>query len=491
MSTNLPWAGLVRVSNMGARKPGAENVHTDREQVEDIERGVPKGERLVLLPPELDVSGGRKLEDRPSLLTAVEGVERGQYAGVIVSHLSRLGRNVREQLRAWDRIEAAGGRVIVVREGIDTSTPHGRMVRTIMLAVAEGERETHLERFELRRRVATAAGVWQRRQTPRGYGKDPLTRRLVPDERADEVRSAFRDHAAGVPLIVLARRLGMSPAGVRYMLRNRVYRGELHVGPDSNLTAHEAIVTEDEWLAAQASVTTRPARSGEDVALLAGILRCAGCGHIMSRNNQLRHGGKRVVTYNCHGRMAGGPCRAPASIVARNVDDYVERLALQRLVELHAAAVEEHGLETELETFLLAVSAADVGATAFGAAVRARKQRLEDKRAELSALLARGSHMPAGDPLSFWPMLNADHRNRVLRSLLEAVLVRRAGGAGARMALAERVRVVRYGSGLVDAIASVRGDVARPCEPIAFPASDDPAVLREPLAEHLLERARG
>jgi hypothetical protein len=107
------WAGVVRISHMGSRKAGAENFHADRDQVALIKRAVPPGDRLKMLPPELNVSGGLPLEQRPSLLAAVEGIEAGRYAGIIVGYLSRLGRNVREQLRTYDRVHAAGGRIIV------------------------------------------------------------------------------------------------------------------------------------------------------------------------------------------------------------------------------------------------------------------------------------------------------------------------------------------------------------------------------------------
>jgi DNA invertase Pin-like site-specific DNA recombinase len=102
-----------------------------------------------------------------------------------VSYLSPVGRSVREQLAVWDPVEQAGGRIVVVRERIDTSTPSGRYVRTILLANADRELEEYAERFENLRAWATTAGIWQRRQTPRGYSRDPDTRRLVPDERAD------------------------------------------------------------------------------------------------------------------------------------------------------------------------------------------------------------------------------------------------------------------------------------------------------------------
>src|SRR3954454_19059360 len=231
MMLGSPFAGLVRVSHMGDRRAGASNVHADRDQVMEVTAEAKRmGVSLRILPAELDVSGGRPLKDRPSLREAVEGIERGEYSGLIVAYLSRLGRNVREQLQVWDRVEAAGARIVVVRERIDTSTPSGRYVRTILAANDERELEEYAERFERLRDWATAAGIWQRRQTPRGYRKDATTRRLVFDSRAEETRRAFLRRGAEATISSLARDLSMTPSGVRALLRNRVYLGELRVG---------------------------------------------------------------------------------------------------------------------------------------------------------------------------------------------------------------------------------------------------------------------
>src|SRR5215212_2679620 len=119
-----PWAAVIRVSHMGERRAGAANVHTDREQVEEVTAEAKRlGVPLKVLDPELNVSGGLPLAKRPSLRAAVEGVEKGRYGGIVVAYLSRLGRNTREQLAVWDRVEAAGGRIICIRENVDTSTP--------------------------------------------------------------------------------------------------------------------------------------------------------------------------------------------------------------------------------------------------------------------------------------------------------------------------------------------------------------------------------
>jgi DNA invertase Pin-like site-specific DNA recombinase len=487
------WAGIVRVSFVGTR--AGDRFHADEDQVADIERAIAgmRGATVEMLPPELDVSGGLPLEQRPSLLRAVEGVERGDYAGIIVSYLSRLGRNTREILKAWDRVEAAGGRIVVVREGIDTSTPHGRLQRLMLLGIAEHERELHADRFDERRRLATEAGIWQRRQTPLGYSRDQQTRRLVPDNDARRVERAFRDRAAGTAVVTIADRLGMTPSGARQLLRNRVYLGELRVGEYVNPDAHPPIVTVESFDRAQIG-TPRPARAmGRAPALLAGIVRCASCGHVMSRGRTAR------VVYTCHGRSSAGRCPAPAAVTAELLDRHVEAIVLHEIARLSVQAGEGEGhlaqareavavAERELAAYLAAVSAADVGAEAFAEGARDRRARLDEAEVELRRRVAvRPVLGDLQDGLAAWEAVDGHGRNALLRALLEMVVVRRAGGRGGRVPLEDRVRVLPRGAGWVapsknssDAVGVVR---------LPFPDGDDERVLRMPGGEDGLEGA--
>lgn len=483
-----PWAGIVRVSHVGGR--GGESFHADRDQVADLEREVQRmGGELVVLPAELDVSGGLPLEQRPSLLAAVEGVERGIYAGIIVAYLSRLGRSVREQLRAWDRVEAAGGRIVVVREGIDTSTAAGRFQRTVLLAVAEQEREQHTERFEERRQRATHAGIWQARQTPAGYRRDPATRRLVPDDRADDVRAAFASRAAGEPMVRIAERLGMTPSGARQLLANRVYLGELKVGRHVNPDAHPPLVDVALFELAGAVRASAPTRKeGRERALLAGLARCCGCGHVMSRTFAA------AETYVCVGAHSAGRCPEPAAITRRIVDELVERVAVNQLGKLAAVAVTDDGPlaaarravqthERELARFLEGVEAASIDPADWARAAGARRERLDEARAALGRLESRNRVpvVPVGDLLGLWEASGATDRNTLLRGLVEAVLIRRGGGRGSRTLVENRVRVIAAGSGYI--VARKRGGVAHPIERVVLPPPDHPAVLRVPGGE--------
>lgn len=478
-----PWAGVVRVSHMGDRQAGAPNVHADREQLDDVRAHAERmGVPLATLPAELDVSGGLPLDARPSLKLAVQGVEAGTYGGIIVAYLSRLGRNVREQLAVWDRVEAAGGRIVVVRESIDTSTPSGRYVRTILLANAERELEEHKERFDQLREWATAAGIWQRRQTPLGYRRDSGTRRLAPDEDAGRVERAFRDRATGASMTEIARDLGMTPNGARRLLANRVYLGELRVGAYINADAHPPIVTEDEWLAVQRRRTpARPPRSNASVALLSGLVRCTSCGHVMCRAN----GGRGHRVYQCHRYHSAGECPRPAAITVDRIDAHVEGIALQELAKLSSRVRDANGhtdsardrlreAEAELAAYLEGVTAAGLAPGEYAVGARLRRQAVEAARDDLSTFLTRIAAVVSGDPLTAWQEMTPDQRNRQLRSLLECVLVSPVG-RGKRVSVDARVRALALGAGYIEPYRG--GGRALPVKTVAFPALDHPAVL--------------
>ncbi len=480
------YAAVVRVSHMGDRKVGAADFHADRDQVEAIKAAKPPDARLDFLPAELDVSGGLPLLQRPSLLKAVEGVERGDYAGIVVAYQSRLFRNVEEEEAVWRRVEAAGGEVLLALDPVDNKSVDGRMVRRIKSSINAAERERHAERFENLRAWATAAGIWQRRQTPTGYRRDAATRHLVPDDRADEVRRAFDDYPAGVTVSELAHRLGMTPSGTRQLLRNRVYLGELRVGRHVNPTAHEPLIDPLTFERVQRRLDdgrrTRPPRSDDGPALLAGLVRCASCGHVMTRG-----GHAKLRGYVCPGRHSGERCPHPGAITCSLLDAYVEPLALAELERLDVSARAGHGVdraqakldaaEHELSAYLKAVSAADIGPKAFGDGARERHDAVERAREQLRDELALRPVLPkSATGADAYADLGVGERNQLLRALLAAVVVAPAG-RGRRVPLADRVRVVAAGSDAVR-LPERRGGEASGIAAIPLPDFDAPGVLR-------------
>ncbi|MEK7414229.1 MAG: recombinase family protein [Planctomycetota bacterium] len=77
---------------------------------------------------------GRSTDGRPGVQQAVELACRKRGALVIAS-LSRLARNTSDALSIGNRLEKAHARLVSLNEAVDTSTPTGRLVWTMLAAV--------------------------------------------------------------------------------------------------------------------------------------------------------------------------------------------------------------------------------------------------------------------------------------------------------------------------------------------------------------------
>jgi hypothetical protein len=206
----------------------------------------------------------------------------------------------------------------------------------------------------------------------------------------------------------------------------------------------------------------------------------------------MSRGRTKAEVYGCHARMSAGRCPAPAAITLRLLDEHVTRVARAQLRRLAASPVDDRAridearaavreAERELEAFLAGVSAAGISPSDFAAAARERREAVDRARDHLGEIARRQVPAVSGDPVGLWDKLDVEQRNRLLRGLVEAVVVRRAGGRGRIVPLEDRVRVIAAGAGLIDTRAS--GGNARPIRSIELPDVDDPAVLRVDLAE--------
>src|SRR4051794_41009228 len=128
------FAGYRRVSRVGERDERLRSHEYQADRIMDAARR--EGVEVELLPPELDVSGGK--ESRKILDFVISRVEAGELEGLVVAQLDRLSRmSMSKALGILDRIESAGGRVISNAEPLDPSSPEGRFTRNTFLNVAE------------------------------------------------------------------------------------------------------------------------------------------------------------------------------------------------------------------------------------------------------------------------------------------------------------------------------------------------------------------
>lgn len=93
-----------------------------------------------------DAGKSGKTTDRPGLTEAMNLLESGQAAAIVVYKLDRLSRKTRDTLELIERIETAGAAFHSITEKVDTKSALGKFFLTITAAFAQMERDTIAER---------------------------------------------------------------------------------------------------------------------------------------------------------------------------------------------------------------------------------------------------------------------------------------------------------------------------------------------------------
>jgi site-specific DNA recombinase len=467
----LALDGYLRVSRIGGRNgerfisPAAQ-----REKVEAHARA--HGYSVAAWHEDLDESGRKAA--RPGFQKALARVERGETGGIIVAKLDRFARSVADAAEAIRRINGAGGQLVSVEDGFDSSTPMGKFAVHMILALAELELDRIRENWLTAHQFAVRRGVHVASRTPTGYGRR-ADGRLEPDPSAGPVVArVFREKAAGGSLKELARLLMeanvVGPYGNRHwtssavakLLANPVYTGEARAGKYRNAEAHLPIVTPAEWRAAQSAGSARPTRGNGDGSLLAGLLRCAGCRYVMKADKMTLRDGSRVRIYRCRGDHAAGTCQARSSVMGRIVEPYVveqffEALGPNGLLarasnpssSVDALKARLADAEAELLAWLDETSIADLGRDLYVRGLEARKRRRDQIETELEGLLdASGAQdLPNEVELrALWPELSTSERRRLLAAGIDAIMLRRGQGRS----IEERAFILWHGEAPAD-----------------------------------------
>jgi DNA invertase Pin-like site-specific DNA recombinase len=340
--------GIVRVSQKKGRE--GESFVSPDDQRDRIRAACERdGLRLVDVLDELDVSGGKPLDERPGLGPAVRAVERGEAEVVAAAYFDRLFRSLTVQAEVVERVERAGGRVLAVDVGSVTNGSAAQWLSGTMLgAVSEYARRTAAERSAEAQRRAVARGVIPWPNVPPGYrrGEDGV---LQPDpETAPIVAEAFRMRAGGAAVNAVReylRRHGIERSfhGVTALLASRVVVGEIHFGNLVNLEAHEPIVSRDVWQAVQRVSVPRGRRAKSDRLLARlGVLRCGTCGArmVVGTSNQSHY-----FIYRC---PPNGECARRTTISAEMVERKVVETVRAALADVEGrASVESNAQEAE------------------------------------------------------------------------------------------------------------------------------------------------
>ena len=346
---------------------------------------------------------GKSIEGRLQFNQMMEDIKSGKdsVSYVLVFKLSRFGRNAADVLSTLQVMQDFGVNLICVEDGIDSSKDAGKLMISVLSAVAEIERENiRVQTMEGRIQKARE-GKWNGGFAPYGY-KLVNGNLEINEEEAEAIRVIFdqyvntnmgsngvskylEDH--GISKII--RQNGKTPlfnaSFIRKILKNPVYCGKIAYGrrktekvhgtrndyhlveQDNFLLAdgiHEPIISEELWQSAQVKLLAQSKKyervsSGKDakVHLLSGIVKCPICGAGMYGNKSIKRKKdgtkyKDFFYYGCkHRKMDRGyKCDYKKQINEELLDNSVSEIIIKLVSNSKFAAMMQDKINMQVDT---------------------------------------------------------------------------------------------------------------------------------------------
>jgi DNA invertase Pin-like site-specific DNA recombinase len=446
--------GYIRVSREGGRsqKNGGDSYRTKEMQQQAIEElARRRGYKIVAWYVDEDESG--KDTDRPAFQEALaEVISDPSLEGFLTAKLSRFARSVKDTEETINMLDEHGT-ALECGDMPELVGPFGKAFRQIMSVFAELELELARESWADALASAVADGIWLRKAPP-GYRKNEARKLELDPQVAPLVRDLYLGRAAGDPWSALLSRWQeaggpkISRSGLQAIIASTTFKGE---GKVNGFTLEvPAIVSLEEWDAAQAVKAPRPWRSRQG-SLLAGLLVCSSCGGKMTSSGK---GGARKAVYRCAGGRAGEARCPNRQTVTQELADAVVVEALLawagEALDETGTANGEHGLIAAQQTLEAAqadlLSYAEVSeildVDTFKAGAAARQAKVDEARAEVARIKGERKVGTVRVTLaSLWPDLEQDEKQKLLAKAVEPILVKSGTHIGANTTQERKLEV--------------------------------------------------
>lgn len=346
---------------------------------------------------------GKSIEGRFEFNRMMEDIKSGKdgVAFVLVFKLSRFGRNAADVLSTLQIMQDFGVNLICVEDGIDSSKDAGKLMISVLSAVAEIERENiRVQTMEGRIQKARE-GKWNGGFAP--YGYQLVDGKLeINEEEAPAIRTIFDQYvhtdigSNGIAKYLenhgihkIQRQNGKNPLFdshlIRLILKNPVYCGKIAYGRrktekvhgtrnDYHLVEqdnyilvdglHEPIVTEEVWQEAQVKLLAQAKKyehvnrgKDERTHLLSGIVKCPICGAGMYGNKSIKHKKdgtkyKDFYYYGCKHRSMtrGHKCDYKKQIREELLDDAVAEIIVKLVSNPKFADMMQQKINMKVDT---------------------------------------------------------------------------------------------------------------------------------------------
>jgi DNA invertase Pin-like site-specific DNA recombinase len=336
-----PVGVYVRLSEV---RPGEEAVSLKTQEQDARAFAKRKGWKVGEVYTDAGRSAWSDTRERPAFDKMLADLDAGKIAGVLAWKQDRLGRRVAEVAALLDRCRQLGAVVATITDGLDTTTPSGRMAAQVVAAAAELESAN--TSIRVRRAMQARAERGEAHGGPRPFGYRREGGELVVDPgEARTVRRCAAAVLAGETVGSVLRELrekGITTStGGTWTRRSLV--NTLTSARIAGLREHDEREVEGTWkpivsreehealVAALAPSSVR--RTGpRSYFLSGGLLVCDRCGARMKGRSWTAPDGRpsRRAQYACAGSMEHNGCGGTA-IAAAALEDWIGSLVIARL----------------------------------------------------------------------------------------------------------------------------------------------------------------
>lgn len=213
-------------------------VSTEKEEQEDsFERQVAHYTNLIKSKREWTFGGiyadpgitGTRAEKRPDFMRMIRDCRDGKIHKVLVKSISRFARNTVDALNYIRELKDLGISVYFENENIDTMTPGGEVLLTILAAMAEQESRTmstnikwsYQKKFQNGEVILNTGMVL-------GYKKSSTGEYVIAEDEAETVRRIYGEYLAGIPVPQICR--GLEADGITTKRGSKQWRTNAVLG---------------------------------------------------------------------------------------------------------------------------------------------------------------------------------------------------------------------------------------------------------------------
>lgn len=374
---------------------------------------------VVHVTEDVDVSGAVSAFTRGDLGPWLTDAPPSPWDLLVVSKLDRLSRSILDFGRLLEWCQSRGKAIVSVSEGVDFSTPTGRLLASIIVLFAQFERDRMSERrseaaVKLRKTARWGGGLFVYGYQPQATGAGWL---LVPDPVTSVVVQRMADDMiGGMSANRLARQLteegvetprkaaSWSPETVLRVLRNPALRGyvvrldgSIERGDDGLPVKRAPVLEDDTWTRLQAVLTSgKTPVHREGASPLLDVAHCGLCGRKL-HSALSSYQGRKFAYYRCAG-VKRGTCKA-GLIPQRDLESRVDREVVERYASVKyperiiTLASDNSGELAEVEESIAEIEA-EVMAKRMPASSAGRMlTALEERRMLLAAIKPRAERV--------------------------------------------------------------------------------------------------